>query len=165
MRRGGHTRVVMLLLGSLAAVPALADGIADGIMEAVIQCQVEYGSQSDLGTACQRGAKLAAATSGKVQEAVVGCTKDFEDPENVDACQRGIALQGRLARQVRRDERSTFSYTWKRSRAPVQVDAGDYQVLLGDAEKSIDDCLRAYEGSSTPPSCLSGITVQHKPPE
>jgi hypothetical protein len=149
----------MLLLGCLAAVPARADSIND----AEIRCQLAYDSRSDLGIACQRGVKLAAGTE-RVQEAVAGCTKDFEDTKKVDACKRGIALHRRLAHQVRDDEQSTFTYTWRASRAPVQLEVGDYQLLLGDAEKSIDDCMRAYEGSSTPPSCLSGITLQHKPP-
>jgi hypothetical protein len=72
-------------------------------------------------------------------------------------------LHARLA--VRRGEgaASSFSHTLNPPRGAAQVDIGDYRLHVGDAEKSIEDCLRAYEGSSTPPSCLSGLTVQHKP--
>lgn len=161
MSDGKSACVAMLVLGCLAAVPALADGIID----AEIQCQVEYGSRSDLGSACQEGVKLASRAPEKVQEAMDGCTTGFEDAGEVGACQRGIALHTRLASPVRDNDQSSFSHTWKPGRGAAQVEVGDYQVLLGDAEKSIDDCMRAFEGSSTPPSCLSGITVQPKPPK
>lgn len=67
-------------------------------------------------------------------------------------------------RPARSIEKSRFEHSWKQRRGVVRFGAGDYEVLGGDAEKSMDDCMRAFEGSSTPPSCLSGITVQRKPP-
>jgi hypothetical protein len=161
VRRGKSTHVAMLVLGCLAAVPALADTIVD----AEIQCQVEYGSRSDLGTACRDGVKLASRAPGNVREAMGDCTNDFQDAGKMGACQRGVTLHTRLANQVRGSDRSSFSYTWNPRHAAVQVEVADYQVRVGDAEKSVNDCLRAFEGNSTPPSCLSGITVQHKPPE
>jgi hypothetical protein len=151
----------IVLVGCLATVPAFAEGVTD----AKIQCQVEYGSRSEMGTACQRGVELAARTPDKLQEAMDGCTKGFEAVTEAGACQRGVGLHSRLASRRRESDESGFSYTWKQGRAPVTVDVGDYQLLLGDAEKSMDQCLRAFEGSSTPPSCLSGITAQHKPPD
>jgi hypothetical protein len=157
----GIDLLVMLVLGYLAPVPALADSSID----AEIQCQVEYGSRSDLGTACQQGVKLVSRAPEKIQEAMDDCTKGVEDAGKVGACQRGIALYTRLANRARGNDKSSFSYTWKPKRGAAQVEAGDYQVLFGDAEKSIEDCMRAYEGSSTPPSCLSGITGQRKPPK
>jgi len=144
----------------MAAVPAFADNLID----AKIQCQVEYGSRSETGVACQRGVALAARAPDRVGEAMGGCTRGSEDAGQAGACQRGVALHARLKGQVRGDDKSSFSSTWKQERGAAQLEAGDYRVLLGDAEKSIDDCLRAFEGSSTPPSCLSGITAQHKPP-
>lgn len=161
MKRGKSTCAAVLWLGWLAAAPALADNVID----AKVQCQVEYGSRSDLGAACERGVKLAARVPEKVEEAMDACTKGFEDTLRVGACQRGAALHTRLTSRVRGDDQRSFSYSWKPRRGAAELEVGDYRLRLGDAEKSIDDCVRAYDGSSTPPSCLSGLTVQRKPPE
>jgi hypothetical protein len=83
----------------------------------------------------------------------------------VQACQRGVALHARfIGETVHEDQKSTFSYSWKPKQGTAEVDVGDYQLRVGDAEKQAEDCMRQFEGSSTPPSCLSGLSAQHKPP-
>ena len=44
------------------------------------------------------------------------------------------------------------------------VDVGEYQGSVGN-QKVVDDCMRAFEGSDAPPSCMGGVTVQPKAPE
>ncbi len=70
----------------------------------------------------------------------------------------------RLQRELRSTEKSSFEHSWNQRRGAVRVGVGDYEVLGGDAEKPMEDCMRAFEGSSTPPSCLSGFTAQRKAP-
>jgi hypothetical protein len=59
-------------------------------------------------------------------------------------------------------ESATFSGPLETQPGGAQVEIGDYRATVGGAEKSMDECLRASEGSSTPPSCLSGLTVEPK---
>ena len=39
----------------------------------------------------------------------------------------------------------------------------DHQASVGN-QKAVDDCMRAFDGSDAPPSCMAGITVQPQPP-
>jgi hypothetical protein len=152
--------VVVLALG--IAAPAFADPVVD----AKLQCQIEFDGGSDQGNACQRGVELASRSPDELQEAMTGCSKAFaEDTVQAGACQRGVGLHTRVAGRVREDDKAGFSYSWKEERAPLTVDVGPYQVLVGDAEKQIDDCKRNYSGLSDArqPSCLSGFTAQQKP--
>jgi hypothetical protein len=154
--------VTCALTWALVATPARADSIAD----AGIQCQVEYGSPSELGVACLRGVKLAARAADDVDVAMAACVKGFENASMLAACRRGVALHTRLANATRGgNEKASFSYSWQVKRGAAQLDVGDYRLFLGDAEKAIDECMRTYEGSSTPPSCLSGLSAQQKPPK
>jgi hypothetical protein len=36
-------------------------------------------------------------------------------------------------------------------------------VIVGDAERRMQQCLEASAASSTPPSCLAGLAVERKP--
>jgi hypothetical protein len=150
--------VTILLVSCAAAAPAFADSISD----AKIQCQVVYGASTELAVACQQGVSLAFGVPP--EDAMTACFKTSEDAPKVVACRKGVAFQARAASR-KSGESSSFSYSWSPKRGAVQVDVGDFRAVIGDAEKSIDDCLRASEGSSTPPSCLSGFTAQRKPPE
>ena len=150
----------VLLLGPLMTAPAFADAVTD----AKVQCQVEYDARSDAGMACLRGVELA-TRAGDTDRAMHACRGESEDRAKVQACQRGVALHARVTgTTVREDQKSTFSYSWKPKRGTAQLDVGDYQLRVGDAEKQADECMRQFEGSSTPPSCLSGFSAQHKPP-
>lgn len=150
-----------LLVGCVAAaVPAFADGMIDAKM----QCRLAYGPSSEIGTACEHGVDLASGVPDDVEKAIDGCMRDTKDGQRAAACQRGVMLYARFAGRVREGDKRSFSHTWQQGRGGAEVDVGDYELHVGDAEKSIEDCLRASEGSSMPPSCLSGITVQHKPP-
>ena len=162
--KGGTVRRASVVSALVLACGVAAPVFADGITNAKIQCQVEYGSGSKLGTACQRGVELAAthAADGG-DDATRACTQSAIDPGSAAACRRGVVVHTRQLARTRVTEESGFSATWKKGRAPLQVEVGDYQVLIGDAEKSIEDCMRAFEGNATPPSCLSGITGQRKP--
>jgi hypothetical protein len=152
--------IIAIILLILALVcPAFADPIVD----AKLQCQIEYGGGSNEGNACQRGVELASRTPDELQEAMDGCTKAFTDGVEAGACQRGVGLHTRVSGRVRENDKAGFSYTWKENRAPLTLDVGPYQVLVGDAEKQINECLEHYEGSAHPPSCLSGFTAQEKP--
>ena len=155
--------IIMLLLSCVVPVvfrPAAV--FADAITNARVQCHVEYGDGSEM-RACEHGLELASRAGLKDGEATDACTRDSDDAASVAACQRGVALHARLAARRGEGAASSFSHTLNPRRGAAQVDIGDYRLHVGDAEKSIEDCLRAYEGSSTPPSCLSGLTVQHKP--
>jgi hypothetical protein len=152
--------VTVLLLCGVAAVPVFADSIP---VAAKAQCQVEYGGHAELSTACAHGVDLAERAAEQVQEAVRDCERDTRDAGTASACQRGVLLDARRAGRLRGEDASSFSHAWSQGRGGAKVDLGDYQVHVGDAEKSIEDCTRAFEGSSTPPSCLSGLTIQQKP--
>lgn len=136
---------------------------ADGRIDAKLQCQVEYGSQSEMGAACKEGVDLASRADATAEDAMNRCSASRENAARVTACQQGVTLYGRFAGQVRSTDRSGFSYTWTQPKTGFQVDMGDYQASVGN-QKAIDDCMRAFEGTDAPPSCMGGITVQPKAP-
>ncbi len=151
-----------LLLGCFAATPALAANVID----AKLRCQMEYGSGSDTDVACERGVDLGSRAGDDVEDAINECSRDTRDATHAAACQHGVTLRARAAdgRATGNENTSSFSYSWKEGRPAAQVEIGDFEARIGDAEKSTEACLRAFEGSSTPPSCMAGITVQRKPP-
>jgi hypothetical protein len=148
---------IVLLVG--LAAPAGAESNVD----AKLQCQVEYGTQSEMGLACKNGVDLAERASAKSEDAMSACAASHENGAQVTACEQGVALHARFARQVRSTDKSSFSYTWQQPKTGFEVDVGDYQASVGN-QKAVDDCMRAFAGSDAPPSCMGGITVQHAPP-
>jgi len=155
--QAGSLAVVMLAF-VLSAVPASADGTID----AKVQCQVEYGSQSEMGTACKDGVDLARRATG-LDDALGKCTAGRQNGARISACQKGVELYARLVGRVRGNERGSFSYSWTQPKTGFQVDVGDYQASVGN-QKAVEDCMRQFDGSDHPPSCMSGITLQHKAP-
>lgn len=159
------TGFALSVLTTLLLVGTVTPAAADPLVDAKLQCQIEFVLPSDPGTACLRGVEIAAAVPERTQEALEQCGTRFGPSGTAGACQRGVLLFQRVSGKLRSDDKSTFSYSWQEKRGALQLEAGNYRFLLGDAEKSIDDCMRAFEGSSTPPSCLSGFTTQQKPPD
>ena len=149
----------MWLVAGVGIVPAWADGTID----AKLQCQVEYGSHSEMGAACKEGVDIAQRASAKSEDATSACTASRENGARVSACQQGVAFYRRFAGQVRSADKSSFSYTWRQPTTGLQVDIGDYQASIGN-QKVLEDCMRAFDGSGSPPSCMSGITVQPQAP-
>ncbi|MCC6847737.1 MAG: hypothetical protein IT294_04490 [Deltaproteobacteria bacterium] len=147
------------LSGVVVAGPARADGSID----AKLQCQVEYGSQSEMGAACKEGVDLAAKADATAADAMNRCSASRENAARVTACQQGVTLYERFSGRVRSTDRSGFSYTWTQPKTGLQVDVGDYQASVGN-QKVVDDCMRAFEGTDAPPSCMAGITMQPKAP-
>ena len=156
MQRGSVV-LVMLAVG-LGAAPAWADGVID----AKVQCQVEYGSESEMGGACKEGVELARRATGP-QDALGKCTANRQNGARISACQKGVELYARLVGRVRSNDKGSFSYSWTQPKTGLQVDVGDYQASVGN-QKAVEDCMRQFEGSDHPPSCMSGITVQPKAP-
>jgi hypothetical protein len=156
-RRRGVLAAVVLAVG-LGAAAARADGIID----AKVQCQVEYGSRSEMGAACNEGVELARRASGP-QDALGKCTVNRQNGARISACQKGVELYARLVGRVRGTDKSSFSYSWTQPKTGLQVDVGDYQASVGN-QKAVEDCMRQFDGSDNPPSCMSGLTVQPKPP-
>lgn len=151
--------LTVLLAATLGATPAFADGVVD----AKIQCQHEYGADSDMGVACKEGVDLARdAKAG--EDPMSACTAGRNNGAQISACQQGATLFARFARQVRSTDKSSFSYSWTEPKTGLQVDIGDYQASVGN-QKVVEDCMKAFEGTDAPPSCLSGIAVQPKAPE
>jgi len=146
-------------IGIMLAGPARADGRID----AKLRCQVEYGSQTEMGAVCEEGVDLAARSDGTIEEAMNRCSASRENAARVTACQRGVTLCERFSGRVRSTDKSGFSYTWTQPKTGFQVDVGDYQASVGN-QKVIEDCMRAFEGADAPPSCMGGITVQPKAP-
>ncbi len=138
--------------------------LADQRIDAKVRCKEQYGSATDLDAACERGVDMAARAPVDGAEAMAGCTR-AADEAKAAACRRGVALHAGVAGRLPSRSPSSFSYSWQQGHGAVQVEIGDYDVLLGDAQKSIADCQRAFEGSAAPPSCLSGLRVQPQPPE
>lgn len=150
--------LTLLVLAALGAAPAFADGVVDAKM----QCQHEYGGDSDMGVACKEGVDLARdAKPGS--DVMASCTTGRNNGAQISACQQGATLFSRFARQVRSSDKSSFSYSWSQPKTGLQVDIGDYQASVGN-QKVVEDCLKAFEGTDAPPSCLSGIAVQPKAP-
>ncbi len=152
------------LVGIVGMVLALAGAaFAESTIDAKLQCQVEYGSQSEMGAACKEGVDLAARAAAKSEDAMNQCSASRENGARVAACQQGVALYARFAGRVRSNDKSSFSYTWRQPETGFQVDLGDYQASVGN-QKAVEDCMRAFDGTGAPPSCMSGITVQPQAP-
>jgi hypothetical protein len=134
---------------------------ADRRIDAKVRCKQQYGSATDLDAACERGVDLASRVEGS--EAIGGCGRDTDDAKAV-ACRRGVAFHAGVAGRVPTLPQSSFSHSWEQGHGALQVEIGDYDVVLGDAQKSIADCQRAFEGSTLTPSCTSGLRIQPKPP-
>ena len=135
---------------------------ADGTIDAKVQCQVEFGSRSEMGAACLQGVDFARRAQPKTDPALA-CTASPENGARVTACQRGVALYERFGGQVRSTDKSSFSYTWRQPKTGFQIDIGDYQASVGN-QKVMEDCMQSFDGSKTPSSCTSGITIQPKAP-
>jgi hypothetical protein len=149
----------VLFLTTIGAAPAFADGVVDAKM----QCQTEYGADSDMGVACKEGVDLARdAKPGS--DVMASCTAGRNNGAQISACQQGATLFTRFARQVRSSDKSSFSYSWSQPKTGLQVDIGDYQASVGN-QKVVEDCMKAFEGTDAPPSCMSGIAVQPKAAE
>lgn len=150
---------------SLLLVVAVAGiAVADGRIDAKLQCQVQYGSESDMGEACKEGVNFAVQAAAKGEDAANDCVVSRkENAALVTACQQGVTLYSRFSGTQRSTDKSGFSYSWTQPKTGFQVDIGDYQASTGN-QKAIDDCMRAFEGSDAPPSCMSGITVQRQAP-
>lgn len=150
--------------GALLLVVAFTGpAFADGTVDAKLQCQLEYGSQSEMGAACKAGVDMAKRAAAKSEDAASGCTASRENGARIAACEQGVAFYARFAGQVRSTDKSSFSYSWSQPKTGFQVDVGDYQASVGN-QKVVEDCMRAFDGSGTPPSCMSGITVQPQAP-
>ncbi len=138
---------------------------ADTRIDAKVHCKQQYGSATDLDAACERGVDISVGTPG--DDALAACARDdteTDDPKAV-ACRRGVAFHSGVAMPQReRGEKSSFSSSWRQGHGAVQVEIGGYDVLIGDAQKSIADCQSSFDGSKTPPSCLSGFRIQPQPP-
>jgi hypothetical protein len=152
-----------LLLLALIVAASATPAFAEGTIDAKLQCQVEYGSRSEMSAACKEGVDLAAKAATKSEDAASACTASRENGARVAACEQGVAYYARFARQVRSTDKSSFSYTWRQPKTGFQLDIGDYQASVGN-QKTVEDCMRAFDGSEAPPSCMSGITVQPKAP-
>jgi hypothetical protein len=152
------------LLLALVATPA---GAADRI-DAKIQCQIEY-ADAEHGAACQRGVEIATRAPDDAARAMNECSRGFSEATKAAACQRGVAVKARVGGDGSAGgtaRTSNFSYQWQDGSGPAaQVEIGDYRVRAGDAEQQIENCMRAFENSRVPPSCLSGFSAQHKPPD
>ena len=154
-------RRLIALVGIVLA--SAGSAFAESTVDAKLQCQVEYGSQSAMSAACKEGVDMAARAAAKSEDAMNQCSASHENGARVSACQKGVALYARFLGQVRSTDKSSFSYTWRQPKTGVQVDIGDYQASVGN-QKAVDDCMRAFEGTDAPPSCMSGITVQPQAP-
>jgi hypothetical protein len=154
-------RRAVTIIGLVLGMAGMA--FADGNIDAKLQCQIAYGSKSEMGAACKEGVDLAARAAPKGEDAASQCTASRENGARVSACQQGVALYARFARQVRSTDKSSFSYSWQEPKTGFQVDVGDYQASVGN-QKVVEDCMRAFDGSDTPPRCMSGITVQPQAP-
>jgi hypothetical protein len=159
--------IVIVLACVLLPLPVLGDMSID----AKVRCQQEYGSASDLDAACERGVDLAARTPADGVGSIAACTRNGGDADDQQAaakaaaCRRGVAFHAGVSGKVPDREKSSFAHSWEQGHGALQVEIGDYDVVLGDAQKSIADCQRSFEGNTTPPSCLSGLRIQPKPPE
>jgi hypothetical protein len=91
------------------------------------------------------------------------CGTTYERKIAAGACQRGVGLYTRVSGKVREEDRAGFSYSWSDENAPLTVNVGPAQILVGDAERQMNRCLEHFEGSKYPPSCLSGVTAQQRP--
>lgn len=150
---------VVLGIGMIVAGPVLADGSID----AKLQCQVQYGSQSEMGAACKEGVDFAHKATATSDDPMTQCSASRENAARVTACQQGVELYARFSGSVRSGDKSSFSYTWREPETGYKVGVGNYEGSVGN-QKAVDDCMRAFEGTDAPPSCMAGITVQPKAP-
>lgn len=154
-----NTRGAPALFLVLALAPA---AVADTRIEAKVQCQDAYGGASDLDAACERGVDVASRMPNDLARAMADCDRD--QGEARAACRRGVSLQSSVAARGRGRSRN-FSYEWHQGSGPAaEVDVGDYKARVGDAEPAARECVRDFEGSKNPPSCLSGLTIERKAP-
>lgn len=162
-RRTRRATAIQLLWAAGFLIWMLAPGpaSADRRIDAKVRCKEQYGSANDLDAACERGVDMAARADGS--EAIGSCTRDADDAKAA-ACRRGVALHAGVAGRVSSQPQSSFSHSWQQGHGALQVEIGDYDVVLGDAQKSIADCQRSFEGSTLQPSCASGLRFQPKPP-
>jgi len=140
-------------------LPAAAS--ADRRIDAKVRCKQEYGSATDIDAACERGVDLASRLQGP--DAIGSCGRDSDDAKAA-ACRRGVAFHAGVAGRAPTQPQSSFSHSWEQGHGAIQLEIGDYDVVLGDAQKSIEDCQRAFEGSKIQPSCASGLRIQARPP-
>jgi hypothetical protein len=158
---------VIVLVCVLVPLPALADSR----INAKVRCQEEYGSATELDISCERGVDLADRVPG--DGALSACIHDGGDATDdktvakAAACRRGVGLHAGVSDKASSSshDKSSFAHSWEQGHGALQFEVGNYDVLLGDAQKSIADCQASFAGSSTPPSCLSGLRIQPKPPE
>jgi len=164
-RDEGRARSICLIFAlPLVLALTMETAVADTVIGAKLQCQDEYGSGSESADACEHGVDLAARTPDNLAFARSGCARDDTHADKAVACRRGVTLHTQLATHARGDRSSSFTYSWKQGQGAAHVGIGDYDVTVGDAEKSMGECLRTFEGSKEPPSCLSGLRLEHKPP-
>jgi hypothetical protein len=165
MTRTSAVVAALALIGSASIAMILAPPArADGSIDAKLQCQVEYGSQSEMGAACKEGVDLAHKAAANSEDAMTQCSASRDNGARVSACQQGVTLYARFSGEVRGGDKSSFSYTWREPKTGFKVDVGEYEASVGN-QKAVEDCMRAFDGSDTPPSCMGGITVQpHAPP-
>jgi len=157
----------------IALVACLVLGVAtrasaDARITAKMHCQSEYAGDADMDAACERGVDLAARLP-TLARAGAACARDAADASaaadaRATACRHGVTLHARAAGAARLPEKSTFSYGWRQGRGAVQAHIGGYDVTVGDAQRSMEQCMRDFEGSKTPPSCISGLSVQPRSP-
>jgi hypothetical protein len=159
---GGIMKRAFVVMG-LVVMSGVGSAFADGSIDAKLQCQVAYGSQSEMGLACKEGVDLAKKAASTSEDAASACTASRENGARIQACQQGVTFYERFTGQVRSTDKSSFSYSWQEPKTGLSVDVGDYQASVGN-QKAVDDCMRAFEGSDAPPSCMGGITVQPKAP-
>jgi hypothetical protein len=155
-------RALLLLVPLL--LPARA--AADTVIGAKLACQSEYGSSSDSDAACERGVDLHARTPDDLGAAMAACDHGggAVAEAKATACRRGVVLHARGRQVGGGREKSNFSYSWQQGHGAAQLGIGDYDVVVGDAQKSIEDCMRQFEGSTLQPSCASGLRIQRHPP-
>jgi len=179
VRSGAASWLACAAVAAVAACALLAPPArADTRILAKMRCKAQYGSTSDLDAACERGVDLAAP--GDEAQALASCTRSGPDSESgrpwsdeekaaadekAAACRRGVAFHtGATAKIPDRQTKSSFSHSWEQGHGALQFELGNYDVVLGDAQKSIADCQQSFAGSSVPPSCISGLRIQPKPP-
>jgi hypothetical protein len=163
---GSPRSVGLVPAAAVLVIVALAATVmaAETVIGAKLRCQTEYGSDSETADACEHGVDLAARTPSNLAFARSGCARDDAHADKAVACRRGITLHTELVTHARSGGSSSFSYSWKEGHGAAHVGIGDYDLTVGDAEKSMNDCRRSFEGSKEPPSCLSGLRLQPKSP-
>src|SRR4026209_2084253 len=101
----------ILITVGLVAIARVA--CADGTIDAKLQWRVQYGSESEMGAACQAGVDLAKKAAGTSEDAASGCTASRENAARITACEQGVAYYERFGGRVRSTDKSSFSYSWQ----------------------------------------------------